>query len=83
MNENEIRQSVRAIIVERISVNPADVLPSKLFAEDLGGDSLDKVEILMDLDKKFKINTTDESVEFAENLKTIGDIEDVVVSRVK
>ena len=52
----EIADKVKAIIVDKLSVDEAEVKPEASFANDLGADSLDTVELIMEFEKEFKIS---------------------------
>ena len=52
---SEIAEKVKAIIVEKLSVDAADVKDEACFTNDLGADSLETVELMMDLEKEFGI----------------------------
>ena len=66
----EIADKVKAIIVDKLSVDEAEVKPEASFANDLGADSLDTVELIMEFDKEFKISMPDDQ---AEKISTVGD----------
>ncbi len=66
----EIIDKVQAIIAEKLSVDAADVTPEKSFTNDLGADSLDTVELIMEFEKEFGIQIPDEE---AEKIATVGD----------
>ena len=59
-----------AIIVDKLSVDEAEVKPEASFANDLGADSLDTVELIMEFEKEFKISIPDDQ---AEKISTVGD----------
>lgn len=67
---SEIAEKVKAIIVEKLSVDAADVREDASFTNDLGADSLETVELMMDLEKEFNINIPEEE---SEKLSTVGD----------
>jgi acyl carrier protein len=67
---SEIEAKVRDIIVEKLGVDEADVKPEASFTNDLGADSLDTVELIMDFEKKFNVTIPDED---AEKIGTVGD----------
>ena len=67
---SEIAEKVKAIIVEKLSVDAADVREDASFTNDLGADSLETVELMMDLEKEFNIAIP---VEESEKLSTVGD----------
>ncbi|MCV3212582.1 acyl carrier protein [Plectonema radiosum NIES-515] len=64
MSEAEIFEKVKKIVVEQLSVAEADtVKPQSNFANDLGADSLDTVELVMALEEEFDIEIPDEAAE--------------------
>ena len=68
MNE-EIFEKVKSIVVEQLEVEPDQVTPEASFANDLGADSLDTVELVMALEEEFDIEIPDE---VAEQIDTVG-----------
>ena len=67
---SEIAERVKAIIVDKLSVNESEVTPEATFAQDLVADSLDTVELIMEFEKEFGITIPDDQ---AEGIKTVGD----------
>ena len=67
---SDIAQRVKAIIVDKLSVDENEVTPAAEFTKDLGADSLDTVELIMDFEKEFGATIPDEE---AEKIKTVGD----------
>lgn len=67
---SEILEKVQSIIAEKLSVDVADVTPEKSFANDLGADSLDTVELIMEFENVFGVKIPDED---AEKIQTVGD----------
>ena len=67
---SEIEERVTAIIVDKLGVNASDVKPEATFAQDLGADSLDTVELIMEFEKEFGITIPDDK---AEGITTVGD----------
>ena len=67
----ELMQKVTKVIVEKLGVTEDKVKPEAAFAEDLGADSLDQVELVMALEDEFDIEIPDEE---AEKLKKVGDV---------
>jgi acyl carrier protein len=67
---SEIAERVKAIIVDKLSVSESEVTPEATFAQDLGADSLDTVELIMEFEKEFNIQIPDEK---AEGIQTVGD----------
>ena len=67
---SEIAERVTAIIVDKLGVNETEVKPEATFAQDLGADSLDTVELIMEFEKVFGIQIPDDQ---AEKIATVGD----------
>ena len=67
---SEIEAKVKEIIVDKLGVDEADVVPEASFTNDLGADSLDTVELIMELEKEFDLSIPDEE---AEKIVTVGD----------
>jgi len=67
---SDIEQRVKDIIVEKLSVDEAEVTPEAGFTADLGADSLDTVELIMEFEKEFDLKIPDED---AEKIATVGD----------
>jgi len=67
---SEIRDKIVAIIVEKLGVEPAEVTNEASFTNDLGADSLDTVELIMEFEKEFNIAIPDDQ---AEKIGTVGD----------
>ena len=66
-----IAEDVKAIIVEKLGVDAAEVTETASFQNDLGADSLDIVELIMDFEKKFEISIPDEDA--GDKIATVGD----------
>lgn len=67
---SEIKSKVKAIIVDKLGVDEAEVVATASFTNDLGADSLDTVELIMEFEKEFGINIPDDQ---AEKITTVGD----------
>ncbi len=67
---SEIKERVTAIIVDKLGVSASEVKPEATFAQDLGADSLDTVELIMEFEKEFGITIPDDK---AEGIATVGD----------
>ena len=67
---SEIESRVKAIIVDKLGVDEAEVKPEARFTNDLGADSLDTVELIMEFEKEFGITIPDDQ---AEKITTVGD----------
>ncbi|MDG4655903.1 acyl carrier protein [Ectobacillus antri] len=66
----DVLERVTKIIVDRLGVDETEVAPSASFKEDLGADSLDVVELVMQLEDEFEMEISDED---AEKIATVGD----------
>ena len=67
---SDIASRVKAIIVDKLGVDEKEVTPTASFTNDLGADSLDTVELIMEFEKEFNIAIPDEQ---AEKIATVGD----------
>ena len=67
---SEIESKVNAIIVDKLGVEASEVKPEASFTNDLGADSLDTVELIMEFEKEFGISIPDDK---AETIQTVGD----------
>jgi acyl carrier protein len=70
MSQDDTFNKVQQIVAEQLSVDPADVKPGSSFADDLGADSLDTVELVMALEEAFDIEIPDDA---AEKIATVQD----------
>jgi acyl carrier protein len=70
-----VDEKVKQIIVEQLQVDEAEVTPGASFQEDLGADSLDVVELVMELEEEFDINIPDDA---AEKITTVGQAVDYI-----
>ncbi|HPG07355.1 MAG TPA: acyl carrier protein [Saprospiraceae bacterium] len=66
---SSIEEKVKKIIVDKLGVDESEVTPEASFTNDLGADSLDTVELIMEFEKEFDISIPDEQ---AENIQTVG-----------
>lgn len=66
---SSIAERVSKIIVDKLGVDESEVTPEASFTNDLGADSLDTVELIMEFEKEFDISIPDEQ---AENIQTVG-----------
>ncbi|UTW68098.1 acyl carrier protein [bacterium SCSIO 12643] len=67
---SEVKEKVIAIIVDKLGVDESEVTLESSFTNDLGADSLDTVELIMEFEKEFEIAIPDDQ---AENIATVGD----------
>jgi len=66
----DIEETVKSIIVDKLGVDESDVTTDASFTNDLGADSLDTVELIMEFEKEFDLTIPDEE---AEEIATVGD----------
>tara|TARA_B100000614_G_scaffold229966_1_gene222789 strand:- start:163 stop:435 length:273 start_codon:yes stop_codon:yes gene_type:complete len=67
---SDVTTKVKAIIVDKLGVDEAEVTPTASFTDDLGADSLDTVELIMEFEKEFDLQIPDDQ---AEKIATVGD----------
>ncbi len=77
---SEISEKVKAIIVEKLGVEEKEVVLEASFTNDLGADSLDTVELIMEFEKEFNIAIPDDQ---AEKIGTVQDAISYIESNVK
>lgn len=66
-----VQEEVAQIIVDKLKVDASEISPDKNFTRDLGADSLDQVELVMEFEEQFDIDEIPE--EDAEKIQTVGD----------
>lgn len=76
----EIEARVKAIIVDKLGVDESEVTPGASFTNDLGADSLDTVELIMELEKEFGMSIPDDQ---AEKISTVQDAIDYIENNAK
>ncbi len=76
----EIIDEVKEIIAEKLSYDKDKITLETSFTEDLGADSLDLVELIMDLEKKFEITIPEDA---SENIHTVGDVVEYITNHTK
>ena len=67
----DIEGKVKEIIMNKLGVEASQITPTASFTNDLGADSLDTVELVMEFEKAFNIQIPDED---AEKISTVGDV---------
>jgi len=67
---SDIATRVKAIIVDKLGVDEKEVTPEASFTNDLGADSLDTVELIMEFEKEFNLAIPDDQ---AEKISTVGE----------
>ena len=78
MTESEIESAVIKVVAEKMGVDEDGISSDTRFTEDLNADSLDTVELVMDIEDEFEIAIGDE---VAGKLQTIGDVVEFIVKR--
>lgn len=79
MSQTEIFEKVQKIVSDQLGVDSAEVTPQASFANDLGADSLDTVELVMALEEEFDIEIPDEA---AEEIATVQSAVDYISNKV-
>ena len=77
---SEIAKKVTSIIVDKLGVEEKEVTPTASFTNDLGADSLDTVELIMEFEKEFNIAIPDDQ---AEKIGTVGDAINYITENAK
>lgn len=77
-NGNDLEARVTAIIIEKLGVDEGDIARDASFTNDLGADSLDTVELIMEFEKEFDMTIPDED---AEKIATVGDAVDYIQAK--
>ncbi|MFH0756908.1 MAG: acyl carrier protein [Bacteroidota bacterium] len=67
---SDVASRVKAIIVDKLGVDENEVTPEASFTNDLGADSLDTVELIMEFEKEFNMGIPDDQ---AESISTVGE----------
>ena len=70
LDAKQLEEKVIKIVAEKLNIEEKNVTLASRFQEDLGADSLDIVELLMEIEEEFGVNISDEE---SERLKTVGD----------
>ena len=73
-----VADKVKSIIVEHLGVDEEEVTPDASFVDDLGADSLDTVELVMEFEDEFEISIPDED---AEKIQTVGNAIEYISSK--
>ena len=69
-NMSSLADKIKKLVIDKLGVEESEVTPDADFTNDLGADSLDKVELVMEFEKEFNISIPDEK---AEAIATVGD----------
>ena len=75
MEYKEIVEKVKAIIVDKLGVEPSEVTETANFTNDLGADSLDTVELMMEFEKTFNLSIPEDQ---QESIVTVGDVVNLI-----
>lgn len=75
---SEIAEKVKKIIVDKLGVDESEVTNEASFTNDLGADSLDTVELIMEFEKEFDVSIPDDQ---AENIATVGQAIDYLTAQ--
>ena len=67
---SEIAEKVKSIIVDKLGVSEDQVTPEATFAQDLGADSLDTVELILELEHEFEVKIPESQ---SDTIQTVGD----------
>lgn len=70
MDNKQVEAKVIKIVAEKLNIEEKNISAASRFQEDLGADSLDIVELLMEIEEEFGVSISDEE---SERLKTVGD----------
>lgn len=70
LDAKQLEEKVIKIVAEKLNIEEKNITLASRFQEDLGADSLDIVELLMEIEEEFGVNISDEE---SERLKTVGD----------
>jgi acyl carrier protein len=73
-------EKVKQIISEQLGIEESEITPNSSFADDLGADSLDQVELVMALEEAFELEISDED---AEKIRTVRDVLEYVEKHAK
>lgn len=79
MNENEIFERLKKLIVELLEVDESDVVPEASLGDDFNADSLDIIELVTAVEDTFKIEIPDDDVE---KIRTVQDAVEYIEARI-
>jgi acyl carrier protein len=77
-SREEVYERVRDVLIEQLGVDEADINEAASFQEDLDADSLDLVELIMELEDQFGVKISDED---AQGIQTVGQAVDYIAAR--
>ena len=76
MDRNEVFEKLKGILADKLTVEESIIEPTSNIIEDLEADSLDIVDMLMDIESEFGVTIPDDKIE---DLKTVNDVIDYIV----
>jgi len=76
----DITEKIKDIIVDKLGINREDIKPESSFTNDLGADSLDTVELMMEVEKEFDVNVPDAEME---KVTTVGEMTEIIEKKIK
>jgi len=77
MDRSEVLKTITSVVADQLGVDAGEVKETSSFVDDFGADSLDLVELVMAFEDEFGTTIPDEEVE---NIKTVGDATDFIVT---
>ena len=80
MANEDVAARVKAIIADKLGVDENEVVPTASFTNDLGADSLDTVELIMEFEKEFGVTIPEDQ---SEKIQTVGDAIDFIANASK
>ncbi len=80
MEQAEIAEKIKAIIVDKLGVEASEITPEASFTNDLGADSLDTVELIMEVEKEFGVSIPEDQ---ADKIQTVQDVINFIANNAK
>lgn len=68
------KERIRELIADKLSFDTVDVLPETKLIDDLGMDSLDRIDLMVEMEREFDISLTDEEIEIIETVQQCFDL---------
>lgn len=75
----DFKERFDKLLIDKLSVSKEDIKPEAKFTEDLGADSLDMVELIMEFESEFNLTIPDEDTE---TIHTVGDAEGYLIQKI-
>lgn len=79
LDAKQLEMKLVKIVAEKLNIEEGNIKTASRFQEDLGADSLDIVELLMEIEEEFGVNISDEE---SERLKTVGDAVKFIAAKI-